>query len=50
VAAADAYIKNGTKPTAGLTDSGTVLITDKPVAGLESQTSEWGLQNCWGEK
>ncbi|MBU2663822.1 substrate-binding domain-containing protein [Actinoplanes bogorensis] len=50
VAAAAEYIANGTKPKSGLTDSGTVLITDKPVAGLESQTSEWGLQNCWGEK
>ncbi len=50
VAAAEAFISGGTKPQSGLTDSGTVLITDKPVAGLESQTSEWGLQNCWGEK
>ena len=50
VAAAAEHIANGTKPKPGLTDSGTVLITDKPVAGLTSQTSEWGLQNCWGEK
>jgi fructose transport system substrate-binding protein len=44
------YLADGTKPKAGLNDSGTVLITDKPVDGLESQNSEWGLQNCWGEK
>jgi fructose transport system substrate-binding protein len=50
VAAADAYITDGAKPKSGLNDSGTVLITDKPVAGLDSQTSEWGLQNCWGGK
>jgi fructose transport system substrate-binding protein len=48
VEAAAAFVKDGTKPKAGLTDSGTVLITDKPVAGVESQTSAWGLQNCWG--
>ncbi|TJZ99464.1 substrate-binding domain-containing protein [Actinacidiphila oryziradicis] len=50
VAAAAAYIKDGTKPKAGLTDSGTVLITDKPVPGLASQTSAWGLAHCWGPK
>jgi fructose transport system substrate-binding protein len=50
VAAADAFLKDGTKPKSGLNDSGTVLITDKPVDGIESQTSEWGLQNCWGGK
>ncbi|WP_029289240.1 substrate-binding domain-containing protein [Cellulomonas sp. HZM] len=45
-----AYIKDGTKPASGLTDSGSVLITDKPADGLESQDSSWGLDNCWGEK
>jgi fructose transport system substrate-binding protein len=50
VAAIDAYITSGTKPKSGLNDSGATLITDKPVAGLDSQTSEWGLQNCWGAK
>jgi fructose transport system substrate-binding protein len=50
VAAAAAYIKNGTKPKAGLTDSGTVLITDKPVPGIASETSAWGLDHCWGPK
>lgn len=50
VEAIAAYVKDGTKPKPGLTDSGTVLITDKPVAGLSSQTSAWGLNNCWGVK
>jgi fructose transport system substrate-binding protein len=49
-AAAAAYVKDGTKPKPGLTDSGAVLITDKPAAGLSSQTSAWGLENCWGAK
>ncbi|MBD0739093.1 substrate-binding domain-containing protein [Streptomyces sp. CBMA29] len=50
VDAAAAYIKDGTKPKAGLTDSGTVLITDKPVKGIASETSAWGLDHCWGPK
>jgi fructose transport system substrate-binding protein len=49
VTAAAAYIKDGTKPKSGLTDSGTVLITDKPVPGVQSQSSAWGLQHCWGQ-
>jgi fructose transport system substrate-binding protein len=50
VQAIAAFVKDGTKPKSGLNDSGAVLITDKPVAGITSQTSEWGLQNCWGTK
>ncbi|MFE1962150.1 substrate-binding domain-containing protein [Streptomyces sp. NPDC059479] len=50
VEAVASYLKDGTKPKSGLTDTGTVLITDKPVAGVESQTSAWGLENCWGTK
>lgn len=45
-----AYVKDGTKPTGGLIDSGTALITDKPAAGLDSHDSTWGLANCWGNK
>lgn len=45
-----AYLKDGTKPQSGLVDSGSVLITDQPVDGLDSQDSDWGLQNCWGTK
>lgn len=29
-------------------NTGVELITDGPVDGVESQTSEWGLDNCWG--
>jgi fructose transport system substrate-binding protein len=29
-------------------DTGAVLITDNPVEGIESQDTEWGLENCWG--
>jgi fructose transport system substrate-binding protein len=50
VAAIAAYVKDGTKPASGLTDSGAVLITDKPAAGLDSQDSTWGLDKCWGTK
>jgi fructose transport system substrate-binding protein len=41
-------VNEGVKPS-GMTNSGTVLITDNPVEGIESQNSDWGLENCWGE-
>jgi fructose transport system substrate-binding protein len=41
------YAKNGTKPT-GFHNTGSQLITDKPVSGLDSKDTAWGLQNCWG--
>jgi fructose transport system substrate-binding protein len=41
------FAKDGTKPT-GFNDTGAQLITDKPVAGLDSKDTTWGLQNCWG--
>ncbi|MCI9887592.1 substrate-binding domain-containing protein [Micrococcales bacterium 31B] len=41
------YAADGTKPS-GFIDTGSQLITDKPVDGLESQDSTWGLENCWG--
>ncbi|MGW1027334.1 substrate-binding domain-containing protein [Streptomyces sp. NPDC002577] len=47
VAAVAEYAKNGKKPS-GFTDTGTVLITDKPVAGLTSRNTAWGLERCWG--
>ncbi|WNI14245.1 substrate-binding domain-containing protein [Actinacidiphila sp. ITFR-21] len=50
VAAAAAYVKDGTKPKPGVIDSGTVLITDHPVPGVASQTSAWGLSHCWGPR
>jgi fructose transport system substrate-binding protein len=35
-------------PAVGFLDTGATLITDKPVAGVESITSEEGLKLCWG--
>lgn len=46
------HAKNGTlpEPTEGLDffDTGVQLVTDKPVEGLESITSEEALELCWG--
>jgi len=41
-------VREGVKPS-GFHNTGTVLITDRPVAGVESRDSKWGLENCWGE-
>ncbi len=47
-----AFAKDGTKPapTEGkdFTDTGVVLVTDKPVEGVESIDSAKGLELCWG--
>ncbi|MET0764607.1 MAG: substrate-binding domain-containing protein [Blastococcus sp.] len=53
VDAAVAFVKDGSKPTvpaSGFIDTGVQLITDKPVGGLDSQDTAWGLDNCWGDK
>lgn len=42
------FVRTGSTPS-GVINSGTVLITDSPVDGIDSETSEWGLENCWGE-
>lgn len=45
------FIKNGTKPevpSSGYIDTGVQLVTDKPVDGLDSKDTAWGLENCWG--
>lgn len=42
-----AFGKDGTKPT-GFHDTGSQLVTDKPVAGVDSKDTAWGAQNCWG--
>ena len=46
------YAKDGKKPTApsGQTyiNTGVNLITDKPVDGVESKDTAFGLENCWG--
>jgi len=41
------YAKNNKKPS-GFVDTGSQLITDKPVSGLDSKDTAWGLKNCWG--
>jgi len=41
------FAQDGTKPS-GYTDTGVTLISAKPVAGVESQGSVFGAQNCWG--
>ena len=33
----------------GYTDTGVTLITDAPVGGVDSEDSDFGLANCWGE-
>ena len=46
------FAKNDTKPepTEGkdFVDTGVTLITDKPVDGVESKDTAFGLENCWG--
>jgi fructose transport system substrate-binding protein len=46
------YVDSGTKPTVseGLDffNTGVTLITDEPVAGVESKDSTFGLENAWG--
>jgi fructose transport system substrate-binding protein len=41
------FAQDGTKPS-GFTDTGSELITDRPVPGIESKDTAWGEQNCWG--
>ncbi|MGO2518803.1 MAG: substrate-binding domain-containing protein [Microbacterium sp.] len=43
-----AYATDGTKPKAGFNDTGSVLITDNPVDGIDSEDTTWGAENCWG--
>lgn len=49
VAAVVNFAKTGQKPS-GFHNTGSQLITDKPMAGLESQDTTWGLQHCWGKQ
>ncbi|GFZ77173.1 sugar ABC transporter [Elstera cyanobacteriorum] len=52
IEAIEAFAKTGQKPKAtdGLDfyDTGVELITDAPVSGIPSITSEDGLKKCWG--
>lgn len=43
------FVNTGQKPS-GIIDTGTTLITDQAVSGMQSQDTTWGLQNCWGSK
>lgn len=43
-----AFAKDGTKPKGGFNDTGSVLITDNPAEGVESEDTAWGAENCWG--
>ncbi|KNE76252.1 Fructose ABC transporter, substrate-binding component FrcB [Candidatus Burkholderia crenata] len=43
------YAKTGKKAT-GYHDTGVTLITDKPVSGVDSKDTKFGLDNCWGNK
>ncbi len=42
------YAKSG-KKVSGYTDTGVTLITDKPMAGVESKDTKFGLGACWGK-
>jgi len=42
------YARSGKKPS-GFVNTGSFLITDKPVAGIDSKDTAWGLKNCWGD-
>jgi fructose transport system substrate-binding protein len=52
VEAVATFVRTGKRPTAPqgreFVDTGTVLVTDQPVAGLESIDSRDGLAKCWG--
>ena len=41
------FAKTGKKPS-GFVNTGSVLITDKPLGNLPSKDTKWGLDNCWG--
>ena len=39
----------GGEVPSGYVDTGVTLITDSPQEGVESENTEFGLENCWGE-
>ena len=43
------YAKGG-KKAKGYTDTGVTLITDKPMAGVDSKDTKVGTDLCWGNK
>ncbi len=42
-----AAARGGAKPT-GYVDTGVTLISDEPMAGVDSKDSKFGQANCWG--
>ena len=52
VEAVATFVRTGQRPAApqgrDFVDTGTVLVTDQPVAGLQSIDSRDGLAKCWG--
>ena len=48
VEAAVDYAKTGRK-VSGTTDTGVTLITDKPMKGVDSKDTAFGLNACWGK-
>jgi fructose transport system substrate-binding protein len=49
VEAAVEYAKSG-KKVSGTVDTGVTLITDKPMNGVESKDTTFGMDACWGNK
>jgi fructose transport system substrate-binding protein len=43
------YAKSG-KKVSGYTDTGVTLITDKPMKGVDSKDTKYGMDACWGNK
>ena len=43
------YAKSG-KKVAGYVDTGVTLISAKPVAGVDSKDTKFGMDGCWGKK
>lgn len=41
------FAKSGKKP-GGFVKTETAVITDRPIAGIDSHDTAWGLENCWG--
>ena len=48
VEAAVDYAKTGRK-VSGTTDTGVTLITDKPMKGVDSKDTAFGMNACWGK-
>ena len=49
VAAGVEFAKTG-KKASGYTDTGVTLISDKPMTGVDSKDTKFGLDSCWGTK